>query len=202
MKFELAALVHEELHRAGVGVPGGANGFSQGGRDFGALPAADRGRRRLFEQLLMAALDGALALAQDLDVAVLVAQDLEFDVPRRGHELFEVHVGRAESGAGLLLRLRKQRRQILRPVDHAHAAPAAARGGLEDDRIADPGSHLERLFGALKDPCRTGQNRHAHVSHEGAGALFHPHQPDDLRPRPYELDARGFANLGEAGVLA
>ena len=47
---------------------------------------ADLGRHlqrgRLFNQLLMAALDGALTLAQGDDVAVLVGQDLELDVPR------------------------------------------------------------------------------------------------------------------------
>ena len=40
----------------------------------------------------MAPLDAALALAQDLDIAVLVGQDLEFDVPRRADELFEIHI--------------------------------------------------------------------------------------------------------------
>jgi hypothetical protein len=120
----------------------------------------------------------------------------------RGDELLEVDVGRAERRAGLLLRLRQLGRQILGPVDHAHAAPAAARGGLEDDGVADPGGQLERLFGALEDSLRAGQYRHAHFPHEGPGALLHPHQPDHLGPGPDELDARGFANLGEAGVLA
>jgi hypothetical protein len=79
---EFAIFVHDELDGAGVGVPGGGDRFSQDGGDFGALPVVDRGRRRFFEQLLMAALDAAIALAQNLDVAVLVGQDLEFDVPR------------------------------------------------------------------------------------------------------------------------
>src|ERR1039458_1159387 len=106
----------------------------------------------------MAALYAAIALAQNFDVAVLVGEDLEFDVPRRLDELLEVQIGRAESGAGLVLRLRKQGRQILGPVDHAHAAPAATRGGLEDDGIADSGGHFERLFGAIEDPPPTRQD--------------------------------------------
>ena len=36
-----------------------------------------------FDQLLMPPLDGALALAQNLDVAVLVGQHLKLDMPRR-----------------------------------------------------------------------------------------------------------------------
>ncbi len=38
-------------------------------------------RGRLFNQLLMAALDGAFTLSQGDHVAVLVGQDLELDVP-------------------------------------------------------------------------------------------------------------------------
>ena len=62
----------------------------------------------------MPPLDAAFALAQNLDVAVLVGQNLKFDVPRRGDEFFQVDVGRAERRAGLLLRLRQQSGQILR----------------------------------------------------------------------------------------
>ena len=40
------------------------------------------GEGDFFDQLLVAALDGALALAEDLDVAVLVGQHLELDVAR------------------------------------------------------------------------------------------------------------------------
>ena len=41
----------------------------------------------------MAALDAALALAQDLDIAVLIGQNLKFDVPRRADVFFQVDVG-------------------------------------------------------------------------------------------------------------
>ena len=49
----------------------------------------------------MAALDGAFALAQNLDVAVLVGQHLELDVARRLDELLHVDVGRREGGSAL-----------------------------------------------------------------------------------------------------
>ena len=42
----------------------------------------DQRRRALLDHLLMAPLDRALALAQVDHVAVLVAQQLDFDVPR------------------------------------------------------------------------------------------------------------------------
>ncbi len=45
----------------------------------------------------MPALDGAFALAQNLDVAVLVGQHLELDVARRLDQLFHVDIGDAKA---------------------------------------------------------------------------------------------------------
>ena len=52
----------------------------------------DRDRRRLLEQLLVASLDRALALAEMNDVAVVIAEDLELDVARRVEIFLDVDV--------------------------------------------------------------------------------------------------------------
>ena len=117
-------------------------------------------------------------------------------------ELLQVDIRRAERRAGLLLRLREQRGQLRGLLHHAHAAPAAARRGFQNHRVADRFGQFQRLFGGLQHARRPRQHRHAHLAHEGARPLLHPHQPDHLRPRPDELQAGGFAHLGEAGVLA
>ncbi len=57
-------------------------------------------RWRFLQQLLVAALDGALALAERDDVAVLVGEDLELDVARALDELLHVHVAVAERRRG------------------------------------------------------------------------------------------------------
>src|SRR3546814_9032706 len=52
------------------------------------LPAhfgADEGRRRFLDHLLVAALDRAFALVQVKDIAMLVAQYLDFDKIGRAH---------------------------------------------------------------------------------------------------------------------
>ena len=72
-----------------------------------------RRRRRFLDQLLVPPLDAAFALAEDLDVAVLVRQHLELDVPRRADELLQVDVRRAERRARFGLRLREQTGQLL-----------------------------------------------------------------------------------------
>src|SRR5207247_8606856 len=82
-EIEFPVRVDEELHRAGVLVPDGgdepARGFAHGGPE---RPVHER-RRRLLDQLLMAALNGALALAPVDDVAVAVGENLHLDVPGR-----------------------------------------------------------------------------------------------------------------------
>ncbi len=56
---------------------------------------------RFFDQLLMAALDGALALEERGHVAVLVGQHLELDVARLLDELLHVELAVAEGVGGL-----------------------------------------------------------------------------------------------------
>ncbi len=83
-EVEVAGLVHQELDRAGIGV---ARRRAWPRAAFRKLRLAhvglQRRRRRFFQQFLMAPLDAALALAENLDVAVLVGQHLKFDVARR-----------------------------------------------------------------------------------------------------------------------
>jgi hypothetical protein len=65
--------------------------------------------RRDLDDLLVAALHGAVALVQVDDVAVLVAEDLHLDVLRARDVLFEEDRGIAEGAAGLALRFVEQR---------------------------------------------------------------------------------------------
>ena len=100
-EVEVAGRVHQELERAGVGVLHGAGGIDHGGAEPPALLFGQRHRRRFFDQLLVAPLDRALALAQMDDVAVVVAEDLDLDVARRLDVFLEVDVADAERRFGL-----------------------------------------------------------------------------------------------------
>src|SRR5579871_2192454 len=98
----------------------------------------------------MPPLDRALALAQVDDRPVMVAEDLELDVPRRLDVLLDVDVGHAEGRLGFALRRLHRVRQLARRADDAHAAPAAAGRRLDDDRVADFLRDLERLLLVLE----------------------------------------------------
>jgi len=73
----------------------------------------------------MPPLDGALALAQNLDIAMFVGQYLKLDVPGRFDQLLHVNVGASEGALRFLLGLGEQR-----GADPAPHAPLAFRGRL------------------------------------------------------------------------
>ncbi len=66
------------------------------------------GAGRLLDQLLMAPLHRAVALAQVHDPTVRVAHDLDLDVARPREVLLDVHLIRAERGQRFLLRERER----------------------------------------------------------------------------------------------
>ena len=80
----------------------------------------------------MAALDGAVALPQVDDVAVPVAQDLHFDVPRLFDVLLQIDTTILECFLGFLAGGLQAGAETDVVAGYAHAAPAAARRRLDE----------------------------------------------------------------------
>src|SRR5436309_5025218 len=79
-EVEGAVFVEDAFHRSGVEVAGF---LREGDRRLGeplAKPFVELRRRRLLDQLLVASLDGAVALAQEHDLALRIGDDLRLDV--------------------------------------------------------------------------------------------------------------------------
>ena len=144
---ERAVLAGDELHRAGAVV---AHGLGQ--RD-GLLAhglarlLVEQRRGRLLDHLLVAALDGAFALAQVDHVPVLVAQHLDLDVARVDDELLDEHAIVAEARLGLRAGRPEPLLGLLGVEGDAHALAAAAGRGLDHDGIADLGGDLDGVLG-------------------------------------------------------
>ena len=104
-----------------------------------------------FDQLLVAALDRAFALAEMREAAMTVAENLDFDVPCALDQALRIERPIAEGA----LRLRRAAREGFRDLvclSHgAHAAPAAARNRLQHDRRIDDGEESARLVGVAHD---------------------------------------------------
>ena len=200
-EVEAAVRIHQELERPGVGVLHGLGGVDDDRAHPASHLVAERGRGRLFEQLLVPALDRAFAFAEVDDRPVLVAEDLELDMAWRFDVLLEVHIADAERRFGFTLRRLEGMRQLAHGSHDAHAAAAAAGRRLDDDRIADLLGRLDRLVLGLDRSVGARQDRHARLLHDAARPCLVAHQPDDLRGRPDELDMTGFADLREIRAL-
>ena len=185
----------------GVLIADGGQTPLEGLGDVLANPGRDLKRGRLFNQLLVAALDGALTLAQGDHVAVLVGQDLELDVPGTLDEFLHVQVAVAEGVRRLGLRRLIELGQLLLGANDAHAASATARRGFEDDRKANRPGPCQGLFLILQHAFGTRQDGDFRLLHRLASFILLAHQPHGFGSGPDELDVRSAANLGEVRVL-
>src|SRR5687767_15411008 len=79
-EVETPLVVEEELEGARVGVLDGAGRIHHRAPELAPHLLGDRNGGALFEQLLVAPLDRALALAEMNDGAVMIAEHLELDV--------------------------------------------------------------------------------------------------------------------------
>ena len=127
--------------------------------------------------------------------AVVIAEDLELDVPRRLDVLLDVDVGHAERRFRFPLRGLDRVRQLAGGAHHAHAAAAAAGGGLHDHGISNVLRDLERPLLAVEWAVAAREDRHAGLPHDAAGAGLVPHETDDLRVRADEPDVARLADL-------
>ena len=119
---------------------------------------------RLLHDLLVAALDGAVALADVDAVAVAVDDDLDLDVAVVLQPLLEVQRVVAEGGARLRAADGDGLLELPRRAHHAHAPAAAARRRLDQHRVAD----------ALRPPRGRGRRRAACPPSRGWSAARGP----------------------------
>ena len=143
-EVELAVLV-EELHGAGAAVLELAH--RRGGQlaDHPALLGVQRRRGGLFQHLLVAALQRAVALAEMHAGSHAVAQHLDLDMARMVEILLEIDRIVAEGGLGLGAGEREGLGRRVGVVDDLHAASAAAGDRLDQHRPADLAAERHHL---------------------------------------------------------
>ena len=200
-EIEMAVAVQQELDRAGADVVHGARRRHRRRAHFFAQRGRDRRGGCLLEHLLVATLDRAVALAQVNDVAVFVAEDLDFDVARLDHRAFEDELFAAEGVACFRAGTDQCDRQVLRVFDQPHAASAAARCCLDHDRKADLAGFPEQRSIGLVGALVAGHAGHVRRQHQALGAGLVAHLQDGLRVRADEHQPGVQASLRKAVVL-
>ena len=94
----------EELHRAGAAVAGRADQFGRHASQVVGLLLGEYRRAGFLDQLLVPALDGAVAHSRRPDVAVVVGDDLDLDMAGIGDQALHEDDRVAERALGLALR--------------------------------------------------------------------------------------------------
>src|SRR5689334_4521715 len=174
----LAAFFGDELDRAGADIIDRARRCDRRLSDVEPPLARETGRRRLFDNLLMPALDRAVALEQMDDVAASVAENLYLDMAGAFEIAFQQNRVVAERALRLAPSAVESARELGRALDGAHAPPAAARGGLDHERKSD----LLR-FGSQRRIVLIGaviprHDRYAVRLHQRLGGCFRAHRAD------------------------
>ena len=196
-----AVIAQEEL--AG-GKPAQVNGLAnppRGGMEQAARGGVQIRRRRFFDNLLVAALERAVAITQG-DHPPAIAGDLHLDVTRIDQCPFEV-----DAVAGVRRRRFPPRGgdglDQLRLVGNlAQPAPAAGFGRFDDERVADITRRGEPLRRRVAER-RTGrQDGDAGSDRDCAGGQLVAAQAQGGCRRSDEADPGGLARLGQGGALA
>ena len=149
----------------------------------------------------MAALDGAVALEQVHDVAVLVAQQLDFDVLRVFDVFLDEHRVVAEGFTCLALGALVFVNQLAFLADDTHAASAAAGRRLQHDGVADLGCDLQRFLLGLDGFFDTGDGRDVDGLRHDLGLDLVAEAVHHVAGRADELDAVRSAHVREVRVL-
>ncbi len=104
-EVELPVFIHEELYGAGIHVANFRQRLAEHLPDLVAQFRRHLRGWRFLQQFLVPTLNGTFALTQTDHVAILVCQNLEFDVPRALYELLHIEIAIAE-GCGSFRRCR------------------------------------------------------------------------------------------------
>ena len=200
---EPVLLVHvvEELDGAGVVVADALGEGHRGFTEFLAHDGIELHRRCDLDDLLIATLDRAVAFVEVDDIAVLVAEDLDFDVLGAGDVAFEENRGVAEGVERFGLRLGEQGGELVRLHHHAHPAAAAAEGRLNDEGKADRGGDLHRLVAVDHRLFGAGQGGDVELRGQVAGGGLVAHVFQQVGRGADEGHAFPGAGTGEGGVF-
>jgi hypothetical protein len=172
-------------------------GFTQ----FPALVFIEIRRGRALDDLLVAALNRAIALEQVDEVAVRVAQNLHFDMACATHQLFDIDFIVAERSLRLAARALHLPAKFGFGLDHAHAAAAATPARLHHHRVADFGHQLLAGLEVVRQGAGGRQHRHPGGDCRGARRDLVTERAQHLRAGADEADARRRTGVGELRIL-
>jgi len=200
-EIEIEIGVNEELDGACVGVAASAGEPDRGFAHFFAEVGRHDRRRGFFDDFLVAALDGAFAFAEGDHAAVLVGENLDFDVMGLFQIFFEVEARITERVHRLGACVAVGGCELGAAVDETHAFATAAGDGLEKDREAHRTRQRVSLFGFFDRIVGAGDGGNVGAAGNLASGGFCAESFHGLRGGANEGDACVRAGARECGVF-
>src|ERR1051326_844234 len=188
-EVKAALLIQDELHRARRQIADLLRDAARGLADRRAHLRVERRARCLLEELLVAPLHRALALAEEHDAPARVGQDLRLDVAWALDEALHEHAFVAEGGPGFAARELPGGRELAAAPHDAHSLAPAASRRLEHDRVADRAGGALELGERANRARRSRHDRHARRDRRRTGSELVAHGGDRLRRGAAEPDA-------------
>ena len=201
-KIEIAVVRIQKLDGTGSFV---ADGTSQVTRclvhaSTNVVVSVEARRGTLFDQLLVATLHRALALAERKYMALLIGHNLHLNVVRRRDELLHVALAVAKNGLALGTRLDERLCRIFHALDLANAATATARARLNEHGTANALGLGRRLLGTFEQ-IAARHDGHARRGSRSACGVLVAHAVDHLGRRTDKSQAILVAVAYKARLL-
>src|SRR5690606_10996102 len=136
-KVEVAVFVHQKLNGPRAFVVYSLGSLDRCFSHLGTKLRSDKRRGCFFDKLLVAALYRTVAFRQVTHFAVLIADNLDFDVTRFFHACPEINTGIAKCSGCFLTGGVPVWFEILIVPDDTHSPSAAAGGSLDDNGVTD-----------------------------------------------------------------
>jgi hypothetical protein len=159
------------------------------------------GRGRLFENLLVAPLNGAVAHARGPGRSVMVGNDLDLNVACALHQLLHEH-GRVPEGLKRLgASVLKGFRQLMGGTHAANSVTAASRRGLDHEGIAQAFTLEQGLLQGVHRSVAPGCYCDVRLLGQTLGGNLVTQPAHHISIRPDEHDVQLVAKIGEFGVF-
>ena len=153
--------IHEKLDGAGIEVFRLARDSHRRSADFLANPPVERNSRRHFDDLLMAALDRAVAFIEMEDVPVMISKDLNFDVLGPADKALEENGIIAKRRRRLLPSFGDLRLKLAFGGNDPHPTPPSAKCCLNNQRKSNLAGYLPGHVGVGHRFFGSRNHRHA-----------------------------------------
>ena len=201
-EVEITMLVKQKLYGSGTLIVNGRRCCYSRITHSGTKLFVDRRRRSFLDELLMAALYGAVTFTEVHRVTVLVCKYLYLNVARVFNELFNIDAAVAERLLRFILGSCKCLCQFSCFSDNPHPLAASSGCWFDDDGVAYFFCSLFRFLDIGYQSLASRYNRYVCGHHGFPGSVLITHFADHFGLWADKFDAGRTAHLGEVGVFS